>query len=414
LVCDPCEGTPRGFSDTKNLFAPRVGFAYDVFGNSRTALRAGFGIFNERLRQNNFYFGAGGQWPNLTSASVINGNVGNVDTSVTQGPAPPIAPPSMRIWPSDNNVPSIYSWYAGIQQELPSRMSLDVSYAGNRAVHLMDQRYVNAIAANTFGLNPNLSKSVNYRNDALRPYYGWGQLTAMETLASSEYNALMVRLSRRFANRYAFNVNYTWSKIMDLVDNDSDTIINPFDLNQNWAPAGYDQTNVLTADLIYQTPDVTGRFDQPFLRHLLNGWELSGIFRAQSGQPFSVTSNGNLLGVDAGSVYPDVVGDPYQGHSKYGWLNAEAFLRPADGSYGNFHRNALRLPGFWNLDANVGKNIAVTEKMRVNFRAEFFNLFNHPQIWGIVTGFTADNAGGPLSASFREARIIQLALRFSF
>jgi hypothetical protein len=426
LICDPCDGIPRGLSPTKNLFAPRIGFAYDVFGDAKMALRAGFGIFHERLRQNNFNFGAGGSWPNLTSASQINGNVANIDLSVTQG-TPEIAPPGKVIWPTDNTVPSIYSWYAGIQRELPSRFSLDVSYSGNHAVHLMNQRQVNALPANTFVLYPDLSKSVNFRNDALRPYVGWGSLNAVETLAYSSYNAMMVRVGRRFANNFAMNFNYTWSRIMDLVDNDSDAIINPFDMRQNWGPAGYDQTNVISFDFIYTLPKVKGGLDKPFLRTILNGWELSGIARSQSGQPISVSGNGSTQGVDAGSQYVDVVGDPYAGSNSNRWINPDAFRRAAEGSYGNFHRNSLRLPGVRNLDANLVKNFTITESMRAAFRFEVFNVFNNAQIWGINTSFSGDNPGGPISTSnknfgqptsandhFREARIIQMALRFSF
>jgi hypothetical protein len=423
LVCDPCDGVPRGFSPTKNLFAPRLGFAYDVFGDGKMAVRSGFGIYHERLRQNNFNFGAGGQWPNLTSASQLNGNVAKIDTSVTAGPSPEITPPGLTIWPSDNTIPSIYSWYLGIQRELPSKFSLDLSYAGNHAVHLMEQRKPNAVPANTFVLYPNLSQSVNYRNDALRPYYGWGSLTAVETRGYSAYNAMMFRLSRRFSNNLSFNFNYTRSRVMDLVDNDSDTIINPFNIRQNWAPAGYDQTNVFGVDFVYMLPKVKGALDTKLLRTALNGWEVSSMIRVQSGMPFSVTSNGSTQGVDSGSQYPDVVGDPYAGQNKYMWINPAAFQRPLDGSYGNFHRNALRLPGVRNADANIVKNFSITETVKTTFRCEIFNLFNHPQIWGINTGFTGDSERSPLSASvknfgqpssWREARIIQLALRFSF
>jgi hypothetical protein len=118
-----------------------------------------------------------------------------------------------------------------------------------------------------------------------------------------------------------------------------------------------------------------------------------------------------------------VVGDPYEGKNKYRWINPNAFQRPLDGEYGNFHRNALRMPGVRNMDANLVKNFAITESMRATFRFEVFNVFNNPQIWSLNTGFTGDNPGGPLSTSnknfgtpkeWREARIIQLALRFSF
>jgi hypothetical protein len=423
LVCDPCSGVDRGFSPTKNMLAPRIGFAYDVFGDGKTSFRAGFGVFHERLRQNNFNFGAGGQWPNLTSASALYGNVNSVDTSVTAGTNPAITPPGLTIWPADNTVPSIYSWYTSVQRELPAGLSLDLSYAGNHSIHLMAQRKPNAVAANTFVLNPNLSQSVNYKNDALRPYYGWGSLTAVETRAYSRYNAMMFRLSRRFANSLSFNLNYTWAKSMDLTDNDSDTIINPFNMRQNWARSGYDQTNVIGLDFVYQLPKVKGALDTPVTRRVFNGWELSGMIRSQSGMPYSVSANGSTMGVDAGSQFANLIGDPYAGQNKYRWMNPAAFARPLDGQYGNLGRNALRMPGVRNVDVNLVKNFAITEAAKLTYRLEVFNLFNHPQIWGINTGFTADNQGGLISSSnqnfgqpssFREARIIQMALRFSF
>jgi hypothetical protein len=310
-----------------------------------------------------------------------------------------------------------------VQHELPWRFTMDLSYSGNHAVHLMDQRLVNGLPAGTFVANPDLRQSVNYRDDALRPYYGWGSLNAVETLAYSRYDAMMFRLSRRYANRLAMNFNYTLSKVTDIVDNDSDTIINPYNIRQNWAPAGYDQTHVITLDFVYDLPNVKGALDNPFGRTVFNGWELTGMIRSQSGMPISITSNGSTMGIDSGGQYPDLIGDPYQGQTSAQWLNPAAFARPQEGSYGTLGRNALRLPPVRNVDASIIKNFAIKERAKVTFRAEFFNLFNHPQVWGINTGFSADNPGGTISSSvknlgqpnaFREARIVQLALRFAF
>ncbi len=348
LVCDPCTGIPSGFSPAKNFVAPRLGFAWDIRGDGKTALRGGFGTYYERLRQNNFNFGAGAIWPNTSTGAVYNGKITDIKAlDPTVRPQPTTGSLGYAVWPADNTMPTIYSWYLGLQRELPARFAMDLSYVGNHGIHLMDQRRLNAVPANTFLSNPNLLKSLNYVSDAARPYYGYGSLNGIETLAYSSYNAMQFRLSRRFSNSFAFNFNYTWSKVMDLVDNDSDQINNPYDMHANWAPAGYDQTNVTTFDFIYQFPNVRGSLDKMGLRALLNGWELTGIFRAQSGMPFTVTSNGDLSCVDCGSQYPNVTGNPYTGNVNQ-WLNPASFTRPLDGQYGNGHRNAFRLPGIRN------------------------------------------------------------------
>lgn len=309
----------------------------------------------------------------------------------------------------------------GRPEELPAKFTLDVSYSGNHAVHLMDQRLVNAVPANTFVENPNLSQSVNYKNDALRPYYGWGSLNAIETLAYSRYNAMMLRLSRRMSDNLAVNFNYTRAQAKNLLDNDSDVITNPYNIRQNWGLAGYDQTNVFTTDFVYDLPKMKAA--NAVVKTLVNGWEVTGMIRIQSGMPFSVTSNGSTMGVDSGSQYPDLVGDPYAGQNKQQWISPAAFKRPLDGQYGTLGRNALRLPGVRNVDASLIKNFAITESIKAVFRAEFFNLFNNAQIWGVNTGFSGDNPGSPISSSnnnfgqpnaWREARIIQLGARFSF
>jgi hypothetical protein len=423
LVCEPCSGTPQGFSPAKTFPEPRVGFAYDIFGDGKMALRGGIGMFNERLRQNNFNFGAGAQFPNLSSASLVNGNVATINASSVQGAAAAIAPPNMTVWPSNNTMPSIYSWYVGVQRQLPAKFSLDVSYSGNHAVHLMDQRQLNALPAGTYLSNPNLLQSVNYFSNALLPYLGWGNLTAVETLAYSRYDAMMLRLSRRFSNNLSANFNYTYSKVSDIVDNDSDVVNNPFNIRQNYGPAGYDQPNVVTLDFVYLLPRVKGSLDQPILKQAFNGWELSGMIRSQSGMPLTITSNGSLMGVNAGSQYANLGSSAYAGQNSFQWLNPGAFTRPADGSYGNTSRNEFRMPGVRNVDLNLVKNFNFTEATKLQFRCEVFNLFNHPQVWGVNTSFSGDNPGSVISStdksfgqanSYRDARTLQLALRFMF
>lgn len=425
LICDPCKGVDKGFAPTKNFFQPRVGFAYDLFGDGKTAIRGGFGMFNERLRQNNFNFGAGSNYPNQFSSTALYGNVSSFSVASTGQ-----SPPGMTVFPTNNTMPSIYSWYFGVQHEIGAGFTLDVSYSGNHAVHLMDQRQVNALPAGYTVNNPNALASAS-REYTLVPYLGWGNLTAVETNAYSRYNALMIRASRRFHKGLTGNVNYTYSKTMDIVDNDSDQVNNPFNIASQYATAGYDQTHVFSTDWVYLLPRVT---DKRALGVLVNGWELTGILSVHSGMPFSVYSNGNLDGYNVGVQYVNVVGNPYAGQNSAQWINPAAFEQPADGAYGSTGRNAFRLPWIQNLDSSLIKNFNITERMKVVYRFEVFNVFNHPEIWGL-SGVAATGAGlnagfiglGPGLGinskndatfgqvnSWRDPRTIQMALRFEF
>lgn len=421
LVCDPCAGTPKGFSPAKNFFQPRLGFAYDLFGDGKTAIRSGFGMFNERLRQNNFNFGAGTNYPNQFNSTALYGNVSDFSLTSTGQ-----SPPSMTIFPSNNTMPTIYSWYFGIQHELGNNFTLDVSYSGNHAVHLMDQRELNALPAGYTTAFPNALPSVNNQYTALLPYLGWGNLNAIETDGYSRYNALMLRVSRRFVKGLTGNVNYTLSRVMDTNDNDSDQINNPFDIAASYAPAGYDQTHVFSTDWVYDLPNIT---QNRALGVLINGWELTSILSIHSGMPFTVYAGGNLDGYNAGSQYVDVLGNPYAGQNSSQWINPGAFVQPADGTYGTTGRDAFRLPWIQNLDSSLIKNFNVTERVKVVYRFEVFNVFNHPEIWGLngtnsAGGFTglgpslginatSDATFGEVNA-WRDQRTIQMALRFQF
>ena len=429
LICDPCSGVDRGFAATKFFVSPRFGFAYDVFGNGKMAIRGGFGQYMERLRQNNFNFGAGSQFPNGGGYSYQNVNI----DEVAPGPPPATTFPSMTrtpqgyvLFPVNNTMPAIYSWNAGVQSNLGHDLTLDVSYVGNRGTHLMVQRPINGTVAGAF-FTPEYA-AANSRQDLIRPYLGYGHLGSIETSGWSSYNAMLVRFGRRFANRYAFTFNYTLSRTYDLVDNDSDGapggangFINPRNPGLNWAPAGYDARHAANVNFIYETPQVGAN---PAARILLSGWQISGIFGYQTGFPYTITCNGDLKGADAGTQYCDQVGDPTAGQGMYTWLNADAFQRPQDGQYGNQTRNSLRGPGHLQVDGTLVKNFRITEGVNFKLQMDLFNLFNHVEVLNYNLNWAADNQGGSANqstlanfgtvSSYRPARIIQLGFKFTF
>jgi len=436
LINDLMPGVPRGFADTLNLLAPRVGFAYDVTGDGKTSLRAGAGVFYERLRQNNFNFGAGGVFPTAGTSTVGPGLVTDIRTVTNTSVPSNVAPPGYNVFPADNSMPHIYSWNLGLQRELSSGFTLDLSYTGNAGNYLMIQRAMNGLPAGYYADNPNAKASVNGRENALRPYYGFGALTAVETSALSEYHGLLVRLSRRFSNNFSMNANYTWSKAMGEADNDSDTVNDPFCRHCAWAPQSYDRTHVFVLDYIYELPGLSAKLGgNPIAKGVFDGWQLSGITEFSSGLPTTINSNSvsGLYGLNVGSVRAVLKGD-YDGRRDEFpsiWFDPDAFARPADPTgVGEVNwglgRNSFRLPGVNNWDLVIQKfwGLGISEQSKLNFRLEMYNAFNHTQIWGVGTSFSSEASGGGISTNnrgafgkanaFRDPRTLQLGLKLTF
>jgi len=427
LVSDLMDGVPRGFADTENLFAPRVGFAWDMTGDGKTALRGGVGVFYERLRQNNFNFGAGGQYPSATTGNAGPGLV----TDIQPTAAGRVRPPGYVVFPSDNTMPHIYSWNLGIQRELAHGFALDLSYTGNAGNYLMLQRHLNGLPAGYFDANPNARASVNYQDDALRPYYGFNTLNAIETSGLSKYHGLLTRLSRRFSNGFSMNVNYTWSKAMGEVDNDSDNVIDPFCRHCNWGPQNYDRTHVFALDYIYELPGLSQKLGgNAIAKGVFDGWQLSGITEFSTGLHTSIASNGNMFGLNLGGANnvtqrAVLIGD-YKAKRDQGiWFDPDAFGRPQDMEWG-LGRNSFVLPGVNNWDVVIQKNFGLgfREDAKLNFRLEMYNFFNHSQIWTVGTTFTGDDEGSGISESnrgafglptgYRDPRTLQLGLKLTF
>ena len=265
--------------------------------------------------------------------------------------------------------------------------------------------------------------SVNNTTNAIRPFPGYTNINYTEFGATSNYNALQTRITRRFASHLTANVSYTWSKAMDEVDSDGTAITYYLDRRRDYAKAGFDRTHVFSVDYVYELPSLAKQ--NGFLKSTINGWQLAGITRFATGTPLNIGSNGNLGTLGGapranylgGQIYPD-------NQSRLEFFNPLVFGRPLDGQFGNLGRNALVGPGINQWDISVYKNTRITERVQAQIRVETFNTFNHTQWAGINTGISAANPGTAVSTgtigtsgqitTTRDPRNIQLGVKVLF
>lgn len=414
-------GIPKGgVEHRKNQFSPRIGFAWDVFGDGKTAVRGGGGIFFERIRQNNGNFDGLGNPPLLQTPNLFGGNINDLSPALVAPNSPSRVdfPAGLRAIDPEGKIPTTYSWSLGIQQALPWKIALDASYVGNVARHLMYQRDINQLPLGT-ALNPS-------NPNAIRPFKGYSNITFIEFGASSNYHGLQTRLSRRFSDSLTFNLNYTWSKAIDDIDGDTDTIGYFLDRKRERAVAGFDRTHIVSLDYIYSLPNLGSKLgNNGVTKTIFDGWQVSSITRIASGLPFTVTSNGNP-GTLGGGVRANYLGGEIyvKDEASKLWFNPLVFGRPRNGELGNTGRNFLRGPGNTNFDVSLFKTFKFGERVKLQYRAEFFNLFNHTQWFGINGNIDVPNENSPVTSatqgqsglvnSTRDPRNIQMALKLTF
>jgi hypothetical protein len=420
MVEEDSSGLPKGAIDGTINWAPRAGFSWDVTGNGQTAVRGGFGIFYERYRQNNLNFDGLGNVPLSYTPRLFGGNVDGISPAlVNSGIRFPVSAVGAA---REGHPPRTYSWYVGVQRQLPWKFAIDAAYIGNRGAHLAYLRNINQLPLGYTISNP----PPNNTTDAVRPYLGYTAVNIVEFGAESEYHGLQTRLTRRFGGHFTANVGYTLSKSLDHLDTDNAAIGYYLDLDREWGPSGLDRRHQVTIDYVYQLPNAgTKWFNTALSRGLLDGWQLSGISRFWSGQPLTITSNGNP-GTTGGGVRADYIGgDVYPAEqTRLEWFNPLAFGRPADGTLGSTPKGFLSGPGINQWDVSLFKNTRVGDRTMIQFRLETFNTFNHVQFNAINTSVNVPNAGQAVTqatrgmlgqvTSFRSPRQIQAGVKVYF
>lgn len=394
---------PAGLAQTHYLvFQPRIGLAYAL--TPKTALRAGVGMFANRTAINRDT-ALGGNAPFQPQQTVINGSA-----DAPTGAIPRLFPFTLTSQDPVFKIPVAWNWNGAFQQEIGWGTTVEVGYVGRRGIHNQRKRNINQLFPGTIQANPGINAN------ALRPFLGLGILGLAENSGVSIYHGLQVSVERRFATGLQFGLAYTLSRSDDNGSSLTDVLPDSYNDRSYYGRSDFDRTHVLILSSIYEIPFFKG--SSSWSRRLLGNWELSGVFQAQSGTPYSVRKNVDYAGVGAGSgnQFWNLIGDPHLEPTSFTdsavYFNKAAFGQPVAGTFGVQERNLLRNPGFWNTDVGLRKEFYVTETQHLQLRWEIFNVFNHPS-WG---GANADPTSGSfgLVTSKGGNRVLQLALKYIF
>jgi len=421
-------------------FGPRLGMAWDVFGNGTTSIRAGYGVYFDSTEVGTFEAPLTGDPPNVQTVTYTNASLSNITGGTLSVPAsPPILSLSAVQLPA--HIPYTQNWSFDVQRQIGKDMVLDVGYYGSKGTHLLgaiDLDQVPSGVALAAGLHaPNGNTIFTSADDphinAIRPFLGFSAINAIETEFNSNYHSLQVDFTRRFASAGLFNFSYTWSKALN--DSGGDSGLYPqssYNIHEGeYAPYPGDRKHVLSMNYIYTIPAFA--HGHGIANKTLGGWEVSGIFAAYTGTPFTVTTSSvdpgglGILGASGSSARPDLVCNPnanqpaqYNGHTGAGqplWFNTACFQPVPQGVVrpGNTDRGTVRGPGYFNVNTSLIKNIGLAkeDRVRLQIRGEAFNVLNWVNPGAFSSVNNTSSSFGQIS-TFRAARRIQLAAKLIF
>jgi len=414
-------GIPSGLVNNHwDTFAPRIGFAFDLTGRQKTILRAGSGIFYERIGGNEEYNMGQNNVPFAYQPAPTNVYFDNPATSYTSGltAATPYFPANVTTVDRAYKIPTAIQWSLGIQHQLRQNAVLNVSYVGNSNFHQSEGININSLAQNDPNRLGVCGGTCGYTGAALnpnlyRPYLGWGAIAPMVLGANSNYNSLQVGFRVTAWNNLTFNSNYTWSHAFDIIDGEIfSNVNNPFNARWDYGPAGWDRRQISITSFIYSFPFFRNSGSRA-TKALLGGWELSGIATFESGNPISIGAGPDNLGLGGTTGNrANVVAPITYPKTRFQWFSTSSFQKPGPLQWGTAARNDVLAPGRNNWNIAAFKAFEVREGVRFEFRAETFNTFNKTQFTGPSTGVTAANFG-QITGTF-QPRTYQFGAKFLF
>jgi hypothetical protein len=419
VLAVPASGE-RGLFKAENLFAPRLGFSWSPFSGDKTVVRGGFGIFYDKP-EGNVFFGQPGVVPFLHAATFSNSNLSNPSAG-TAG----VATISGLSAVDPNFVVARTMQYSlSVQHELPYGVLLETAYVANLGRHEVRQPNINVESFAAGIANPTAN------TNQIRPFLGYSDITQFRSDGNSNYNALQISGTKRKGD-LAATISYTYSKALGQTSgiNDNPEPECPFICQLangqvvSWrqfyyGPLSFDRRNIFVATYTYQLPFF--RSQRGIVGQTLGGWSFSGITRAQSGQPLTVSGNqtigpGGSQFARRASLVPGV--PLYSGFTcpanKECWFNPTAFALAPNTGAGTAPTGDIIGPGFYNWDMSLRKSFRLhTEGMSLTFQADAFNVFNRTN-WQNPATSVSGGAGFGQIANSNPPRQLQFGARFGF
>jgi hypothetical protein len=429
LFSDRIEGTdslglPQSIRKTgPGQWMPRLGLAWRP--TDRVVVRAAYGLFDVYLDTNITL-----QWakvPPFETTQTINNTTpaptfnwadpfqGQPLVAANPNPGKPC---SFGLVLASCSQPNIYAglpqmqqtymqqWNVAVQTQLMKDLSLDVAYVGNKTTH-----------EQLISVPDNIPDPGAGAIQSRRPYPQWGQFYLGESNGNATYNALQVKLEKRFSSGYQMLLSYTHAKCLDEGTNQSAPLTVRL-LKANHALCDYDIPDNVTVSSVYELPFGSNRKflsnSSRLVNGVLGGWQVAGVFMARTGLPFTPTISSDQANTGISNQRPTVVGDASVANpSPTQWFNPAAFAIPTRYTYGNGGRNILRADGLLELDMTLEKNFVFTESKRLQFRAEAFNITNTPT-FAAPNASIGSSSAGIITSTLNAGRVLQGALKFYF